>query len=192
MNDWATLTFVWAAVAPTNDPLSNLIGLIVTATISAGVLGTAIGGFVQYLINRRNSRITERKNAVDAESDLVARYKEAAAEERAQKESAVRTVRELLAASEEQVQTLKDTVSTLNNTIDLMSRLTDSQQDVILKLTADRDKTQIALERAEARIEQQKNELIQRQREILELTRGKEEAARIVAETLGTGGIAVE
>lgn len=188
MNDWLFLTAVYASAAttPGANPAGEVIGLVVTSVISASVISAAIGGLVQYLVNRRNSRIAERKNAVDAESDLVVRYKEAASEERAQKESAVKTIRELLAASEEQVETLKDTVNTLNTTIELMSRLTTSQAGVIDKLTADRDKIQGELLRAEARIELQKQELLQRQKDILELTRTSEDAARIVAETLGT------
>ncbi|UDL15894.1 hypothetical protein QEH42_gp103 [Microbacterium phage Pumpernickel] len=172
------------ATEPAQDATGTFIGFLATSVLSASVVSAALGGLIQYLNNRRNARVTERKNATDAESDLVARYKEAASEERAQKESAVKTIRELLDASEEQVETLKGTVTTLNNTIDLMSSLANNQADVILKLTADRDKTQEALERAEARIEGQKQELLQRQQEILELTRSTAEAARIAAETL--------
>jgi len=177
-----------AAVAEQN-PAGNVVSLVVTAVVSATVFSALITGLVQFIMNRRNSRITERKNAIDAESDLVTRYKDAAAEERAAKESAVRTIKELLGDSREQVEVLKGTVDALNNTIRLMENLNTTQRDIIDQLTTDRDKTQAALERAEARIETQKAQLLQKQEEIqklLEQTRTREDAARIALATFGT------
>lgn len=168
------------------DPVADVISVIITSVVSATVFSALITGFVTYLINRRNSRIVERKNAIDAESDIVTRYKEQASEERAQKESAVQTIKELLAESKEQVAALKSTVDTLTKTITLLENLTTSQNDMIVQLTQDRDRTQAALDRAEARILTQTEELRAKQQEIQELleqTRTREEAARIVAET---------
>lgn len=165
---------------------ADVVSLVITSVVSATVFSALITGLVQFLINRRNSRITERKNSVDAESDLVARYKDAASEERLQKESAVRTIKELLSDSKEQIAALKSTVDTLTNTIKLMESLAISQKDVISQLTEDRDRTQVALERAEARVQEQREQLRQKQEEIqalFEQTRTRADAARIAAES---------
>jgi chromosome segregation ATPase len=161
-------TIIFTATAA--DPQVDVAGLIVTSVVSATVVSALIGGIIQYFINRRNSRVTERKNAVDAESDLVVRYKEAASEERAQKESAVETVKNLLGIAEAQVDSLKSTIITLNTSIDLMTKMANAQQEVIDHLTFDRDRTKIALERAVDQIEAQKAELLRHQKQILELT----------------------
>ena len=151
------------------DPQS-VIGLLFTAGISAGVLGAIITGVVQYLINRRNSRILERRNAVDAESDLVSRYREAAAEERTQKESAIQTIGKLLAIAETQIVSLKATVDSLTNTIRSMNEASDAQRTLIEQLKQDRDRVQDALDRALSEVEEQKLELLRNQRQILDLT----------------------
>lgn len=160
----------------------DIIGPVITAVISASVVAAIITGLVQYMINRRNSRITERKNSVEAESDLINRYKEAAAEERNQKESAVETVKNLLALAEAQVASLKDTVATLNRTIEVMSLAANSQQDIIDQLTLDRDRTQEALRQAERQIEAQREELLRHQREIMELQLPRHEASGLSQE----------
>lgn len=174
---------------------ADVVSLVITTVVSATVFSALITGLVQYLINRRNSRITERKNTVDAESDLVARYKDAASEERAQKESAVSTIKELLQDSREQVTVLKGTVETLKATIKLLESLNVAQGDMINQLTADRDRTQLALDRAEVRVEEQKEQLRMKQNEIEELiavTNSRQEAARIVAETFDSSDSVVE
>ena len=180
------LPLLLIAEAAESSPMAELVPILTGAVLSATVFSALITGFVTFLVNSRNSRITERKNTTDAESDVVTRYKEAASEERQQKESAVKTIKELLAESREQVSALKSTVSTLTNTIALMESLTTTQNDMIVQLTVDRDRTQAALERAEARILLQKDELKRKQEEITELlshTRAREEAERIVAES---------
>lgn len=174
-----------AAVQGANQA-ADVVSLVITSVVSATVFSALITGLVQFLINRRNSRITERKNSVDAESDLVARYKDAASEERAAKESAVRTIKELLSDSKEQIAALKSTVDTLTNTIKLMESLAISQNGVIEQLTHDRDRTQDALTRAEARIQEQKEQLRLKQEEVqafFEQTRTRADAARIAAES---------
>lgn len=165
---------------------ADIVSLVITAVVSATVFSALITGLIQYLINRRNSRITERKNTVDAESDLVSRYKEAAAEERAAKSSAVETIKMLLAEAKENIETLKSTVSTLNSTIEALKDVNAAQGDVIKQITADRDRTQAALERAEARVLDQIEQLRVKQHEIEDLIAGsrtRAEAAQIVAET---------
>lgn len=182
------ITLAFAAATTGGDEASNIVSLIVTTVVSATVFSSLITGFIQYLNNRRNSRVTERRNAVDEESDVVTRYREQAVEERLQKESAVKTIKELLSESKEQITALKGTVETLNNTIALMKDLNAAQGTVIQQLTNDRDRTAAALERAEARVEAQKEELRKKQEEIvnlLEQSRTREEAARIVTETFG-------
>lgn len=186
---------LFAAVAPENSLAADVVSLVITAVVSATVFSALITGLVQFLINRRNSRITERKNTVDAESDLVARYKDAASEERAQKESAVATIKELLHDSREQVNVLKSTVNTLTNTIALLESLSAAQGDVIKQLTDDRDRTKAALERAEARVQEQRDQLKAKQAEIetlLAQTRSRAEAARIVAESFDISETVVE
>lgn len=168
------------------DFAADVVSLIITTVVSATVFSALITGLVQFLINRRNSRVTERKNAVDAESDLVSRYKEAAAEERAAKSSAVETIKMLLAESKENIATLKSTVATLNDTIALLKDVNAAQGTVIAQLTADRDRTQAALERAEIRVADQVEQLRVKQQEIEDLlaaSRSRQEAARIVAES---------
>jgi len=179
------LSVFTAAVTP-EDPAANIVSLVVTSAVSATVLSSLVLGLVNYLLGRRNARISERKNAVDSESDIIARYKEAAAEERAQKESAVRMTRDLLNDSKEQATVLKNTVDTLTGTITMLKEIASTQQDMITQLTEDRDRTKAALERAEERIRTQEAELSARLQEILERSRSMEEAQRIVRETFGS------
>ncbi len=185
-----------AAAATEGDNLAaDVVSLVITAVVSATVFSALITGLVQFLINRRNSRITERKNTVDAESDLVARYKDAASEERAQKESAVSTIKELLQDSRDQVLVLKSTVDTLTKTIELLETLSAAQGDIIKQLTDDRDRTKAALERAEARVQEQRDQLKAKQNEIEDLlaqTRSRADAARIVAEGFDISETVVE
>lgn len=164
----------WLATA-TNPGAEDLfaqdvISLFITAIISASVFAALVTGTIQYLINRKNSKITEKKNTVDAESDLIARYKEAAAEERLQKESAVQTIKNLLQFTEGQVDSLKNTVETLNKTITSMSLISNTQSDLIDQLTVERDRNQAALEKAEMEIARQKSELLTKQEAIRKLT----------------------
>jgi hypothetical protein len=159
-----------AAATPPAQGGTDLFNVIITSIISTAVIGAIITGLVQYFINRRNSRVTERKNTVDAESDIIIRYKEAAAEERAQKESAVQTVRNLLAIAEEQVISLKSTVVALNATITNLNTMANAQVDIIETLTTERDRSVTALSTAETQIAAQKAELVRFQQEILELT----------------------
>lgn len=190
-----TLQYLAAVTGGETAAAADIVSLVITAVVSATVFSALITGLVQFLINRRNSRITERRNAVDEESDVVNRYKEQAIEERAQKESAVKTIKELLSESKEQIAALKSTVETLNTTIALMKDLNAAQGDVIRQLTSDRDRTAAALARAEARVEAQKEQLRIKQDEItalLEQTRTREEAARIVAQTFNISEDAVE
>ncbi|QIG57840.1 hypothetical protein SEA_PAULODIABOLI_106 [Microbacterium phage PauloDiaboli] len=188
---------VLLAVNPTDGETlaADIVSLVITAVVSATVFSALITGLIQFLINRRNSRITERKNTVDAESDLVTRYKEAAAEERAAKSSAVETIKMLLAESKEGIETLKSTVATLNSTIELLKDVNAAQGDVIKQLTADRDRTQAALERAEARVLDQVEQLRLKQNEIESLiaeSHTREQAARIVSQTFDISGDVVQ
>lgn len=157
-----------AAVGETT-PAADGVSLAITAAVSATVFSAIITGLIQYLMNRRNARITERKNTVDAESDVIVRYKEQASEERAAKESAVRTIKELLADSRQQVEILNGTVSTLNTTIKMLEHLSASQEDIIKQLTDDRDRTREALKLAEMRVQAQRDELAAKQQEIQDL-----------------------
>lgn len=187
--------YVLAAVGGSNEQVADVLSLVITSVVSATVFSALITGLVQFLINRRNSRVTERKNAVDAESDIVTRYKEQASEERAQKESAVATIKDLLSESKEQIAALKSTVETLNSTITLMKDVNSAQGGIITQLTEDRDRTAAALARAEGRIEQQQEQLRLKQEEIQELlskSRTRAQAAKIVAETFNISEDVVE
>lgn len=189
------LTHLILAAGPETTPAGDVVGTIIASVLSATVITGVFTGLITFLINRRNSRITERKNAFDAGSDIVVRYKEAAAEERAQKASAVATIKDLLAESKEQVEALKSTVETLTRTISILENLTTSQRDMIAQLTSDRDRAQAALSRAEARIIAQKEQLQQKQEEIrvlLAQTRTRDEAERIVSESFNLTDDVVE
>jgi cell division protein FtsL len=188
-------TVLTAAPAAEDTFAADVVSLVITAVVSATVFSALITGLVQFLINRRNSRITERKNTVDEHSDLIVRYKEQASEERVQKESAVKTIKELLADSREQVIVLKSTVDTLTKTIELLESLSAAQSDVIKQLTEDRDRTKEALERAEARVLEQRDQLRLKQQEITTLlgqTISKQQAARILAESFDIPDSVVE
>lgn len=165
------------AVEPVNP--EDIVSIVITSIISASVLTAIVTGAFQFFINRRNSRISERKNTTDAENDLVTRYREAAAEERSQKESAVQTIKNLLQMTEGQILTLKSTIEVLNATIDTMKKMADAQQDIIDQLTDDRDRIEEQLRVAQEEIEAQKQLLIKHQEEILELTYPKGEIERL-------------
>lgn len=162
------------ATAPAPEPGSidpqQLLTLVLTTGISATVIASLITGLIQFIINRRNSRIVENKNTTDAEGDLVTRYREAAAEERAQKESAVETIRALLAISEDQIDSLKSTVDSLTQTIAVMRDAAGAQKSLIDQIIADRDRIKASYENAQLKVDQQREELIRTQREILELS----------------------
>ena len=148
----------------------SILSLIITSVISASVIGAIVTGVVQYLVNKRNSQITEKKNTIDAESDLITRYKEAAAEERAQKESAVETVKDLLQVAEHNVELLKNTVDTLNQTITSLKETNAAQQQIITQLTVDRDRAEEGVRQAERTIAAQREHLARLQQQVAELT----------------------
>ncbi len=179
-----TIDYILAA-ASSPDQAGNLVAQLFTQVITTGVIAALITAGVQVFMGRRNARIQERKNAVDAESDLVVRYRDAASEERAQKESAVRTIRDLLSASEAQVASLKGTVVALNETIELMSRLSNSQKDIIKRLETERDRTEELRVQAEKLRDEKIEELRKAQVEILALTRSQCEAERQTKDTFG-------
>lgn len=170
------------------EPVSantDAMAQFLTQGISTGVFVAVITSSFQYFLGRRNSRIQERKNATDAESDVVTRYKDAAAEEREAKESAVRTIKELLSASESQVTSLKSTVATLNEAIENMGRLSDSQRDIILRLETERDRLEAEMINTKRVRDENIAKLRQAQIDILELTRSHEEAERRTRDTFG-------
>ena len=157
----------------------DIVSLVITTIISASVFAALVTGITQYLINRRNSRIAERKNSVDIESDHIRRYKEQAIEERNAKESAVTTVKNVLTIVEQQVESLKNTISTLNQTIEIMSHAANAQQDIIDQLTTQRDRQESALARAQQEVELQRSEVSRLQREILDITYPQAELDRL-------------
>lgn len=148
----------------------SIIGYGLGGLLSVGVLSAGISALVGWLNNRRNARIQERKNTADEGNDLVARYKEAAAEERAAKDSAVATVQTLLAIAQGQIDTLKDTIQRLTSTIEALQKSAATQVDLIQGITDERDLLQTRLVDAVKLIDDQKAELLQRQHEILELS----------------------
>lgn len=180
------LALLYAAAAETPpDEAGNFVATLFTQVITTGVIAALITTTAQIIVGRRNSRIQERKNAIDAESDLVTRYKDAASEERAAKESAVRTIKDLLAASEVQVASLKSTVVALNETIQQMSSISDSQKGIILRLETERDRLEAERISAEKLRDEKIEELRLAQVEILELTRSHAEAERRAKDTFG-------
>lgn len=160
----------------------DIVSLVITAIISASVFAALVTGITQYIINRRNSRIAERKNSVDIESDHIRRYKEQAIEERNAKESAVTTVKNVLSIVEQQVESLKNTITTLNNTIEIMSHAANSQQEIIDQLTVERERQETALHHAMEQLEMQRAEVMRLQREILDITYPQAELDRLRAQ----------
>lgn len=148
----------------------ELVSIIVTAAVSASVFAAIITGLFNFFSTRNNSRIAERRNSTDADDQLVARYKDAAAEERVQKESAVQTVKSLLALAEEQIESLKRTVTSLTSTIEVMTQAAGAQQEIIDQITDERDRVQSALDTATLQLEAQREELMRSQQQIIELT----------------------
>lgn len=161
---------LFAEVAP-ELTAQDTTNLFITAILSTTVIATIISSIIQYIISRRSSRVTERRNSVESESDIILRYKEAAAEERAQKESAVRTLEVLLKNSESQVQSLNSTIDILNGLIANLNKMAETQKEVIAQLTADRNKTQEALQVAITQLNTTKKDLEDQQKAITELTR---------------------
>lgn len=103
---------------------------IVAMLAGSNVLAAIVGALVSLRVSKR----TGDREEVDA---VVDRYREQAAEERAQKESAVSTVQKLLALAEQQIVSLKDTITHLTATIEAMAMAGDSQQATITALTAE-------------------------------------------------------
>jgi uncharacterized protein YoxC len=157
-------------IAAAVEEQPEFIGLFVSALISAGVLSAAIAGLVAYLNNRRNARIAERKNTADEDNDLVTRYQTMATEERSAKESAVKTVRELLAIAEAQIASLQGTITRLTETITVLQHSAQSQQDLIDSITAERDRLKHEQEKLQHDIDAKSKELLNKQAEILELS----------------------
>jgi hypothetical protein len=145
----------------------QLISIVVGAAISSTVVGAAVTGIFQFINNKKNSRVTERKNETDAQSDVILRYKEAAAEEREAKESAMRTMQILKEIADDQIISLKDTVVRLTHTIQVMSHAAGVQKTIIQHLTEDRDRVQRALELAEQRLADQTAKIVQTKKENL-------------------------
>lgn len=156
-----------------------LIGLLVSAVISASVVAALVGGLFAYINNRRNARIAERKNTADEDNDLVTRYQTMATEERSAKESAVKTVRELLAIAEAQIASLQGTITRLTETIGVLQHSAQSQQDLIDAITRERDRLQVEQEKLQHDIDDKARELLTKQAEILELTYPKHKLADI-------------
>jgi chromosome segregation ATPase len=157
----------------------GFVGSLVSALISGAVAAAVIGGFFAYINNRRNARIAERKNTADEDNDLVTRYQTMATEERSAKESAVKTVRELLAIAEAQIASLQGTITRLTETIGVLQHSAQSQQDLIDAITRERDRLQVEQEKLQHDIDDKARELLTKQAEILELTYPKNRVADI-------------
>jgi chromosome segregation ATPase len=157
-------------IAAATQEQPEFIGLFVSSVISAAVLSAAIAGLVAYLNNRRNARIAERKNTADEDNDLVTRYQTMATEERSAKESAVKTVRELLAIAEAQIASLQGTITRLTETITVLQHSAQSQQELIESITAERDRLKHEQEKLQHDIDAKSKELLNKQAEILELS----------------------
>lgn len=145
-------------------------GLSLSNLLSAAVIAAIVTGVVSYFNNRRNARVAERRNVQDEDNDIVTRYKDAAAEERSQKESAVKTVRELLAIAEQQIQILRTTIEQLTSTIGQLQKSAESQQQLIETVTAERDALAVKADELERELDVKRTELLRKQHEILEIS----------------------
>lgn len=165
-----------AATTPAVDGAGELVSYL----LSAAVMAALVTGLFNWINNKRNARIAERKNTADEDNDLVARYQAMATEERAGKESAVKTVTELLGIAETQIQTLKGTVAQLSATIETLQRSAESQHDLIEDIRRERDRLTAALALSQQRVDEQRAELLAKQAEILSLS-----AVNLITQTEG-------
>lgn len=154
----------------TSTAAPDLLSLATTAGISGVVAAAIVTGIFQYINNRRNSRVTERRDMAVEENELIQRYKEYAAEERHRKESAISDAERSVRLYMDQVESLTNTITHLNHTIDLLQKNAIISEETIAKLTEDRDKLQKNLEEAQALVARQEDELKRQQDQIVELT----------------------
>ncbi len=149
-------------LAETASAAPDLGGTILGVLLSSAFISATVPAIINYFSNKRNAKVISKKNEVDADSSIIARYKEAAQEERNAKESAVAMVERMLKVAESQVDSLQitverlqETVDRLTNTISVMSTTAESQKTLIDELTKDRDRVIQALEIAEQQLADQ-------------------------------------
>lgn len=136
----------------TAEALRELIEIGAIVLFGGGGITALIVALLAHKRATREADITERKNEDDADAALVERYRSMADEERAAKESAVKTVRELLALAQEQIDGLKATIERLTATIEAMSHASTVQHDVVVAITNERNLLTRRAETAEAEV----------------------------------------
>lgn len=170
------------ATEPKPPTMTEIVTLVVTGVLSSGAIAAAVAGTFQYVNNRRNARIQEARNVDEADDKMVTRYKEMAAEERAQKESAVESIKALLSLAESQIVSLKDTIARLTNTIEILNQSHEQQAEVISAVTAERSRLEEKLKTAEEQLAAEKAKLLSTQMELLSATASREAVNQIIQE----------
>lgn len=165
------ITLMVSAVAEVaNDTAPWYLQDFVAAFASGAVIAAIVTGIVQVYVTRRSASISQRRNTSVEENELVLRYKEAAAEERAQKESSIAIAERTLSQYQGQVDTLTSIVNSLNHTLEILHDNATVTKDIIQELVADRDKLEKALLDAQAQVAEQSQELVRMQQKIIQLT----------------------
>lgn len=142
----------------------EIIGLLA----GSGVVAAIVTSGSNLITNRRNARVSERKNVADEENDLVSRYQLMAQEERAAKESAVKEAREMLTLAREQNNTLQEALNGLNRIVSDLRVTQGVQLEAIEGITKDRDRISQLLDEAlfkvanlTARLKSAENDLLE-------------------------------
>ena len=163
--------------------------LLFTGLLSAPVLVGAGAGGLKLWQARKDRRVTERKDVRDEDNDLVQHWKQAAenaqrtgaemvksaqeesdrrvSAERASKESAIRTVRELLDLQELQNTALRDTITRLTAAIEQLTAAGGAASSLVVSLREERDEMQRKLQAAMDRVARLTAQLMDRQRDLL-------------------------
>lgn len=127
----------------------NVIPLLISAVISASVIGAVVTGFFTWLVHRGDQKVAERRDAREGETEQVAAYRDMAEQARKSAETAVAVIQHSLESTVGLVTSLQATVTSLNETIRQMTVAANVQQDALDRMTVDRDRTMAALAAAQ-------------------------------------------
>ncbi len=140
--------------------VGELIGTILGSTILTALV-TVLGSWAVAKIKARSearlaeaavttASVAEKRQEDDSTDALISRWKDATEDERAQKDSAVALLRNLLSIAETQIEALKDTLVKLTETVRVMTVTIETKDDDLRKAMESRDGVLAALATAEA------------------------------------------
>lgn len=183
------LDLILAADPPVPYSLDEFQRTLFTGLLSAPVLVAIGAGGMKFRQARKDGRLKLRTDAQDADNDLVEHWKAAAenaqtsgaaalkaaqdeaerrvAAERASKESAIRTVRELLELQEAQNTALRDTIDRLTRAIEQLTTAGGAASELVQQLRDERDQLQQKLDAAMRRVAMLTSQLMAKQRDLL-------------------------